>query len=249
MQKIILTLLAALLLGLSACATAPTSASELESTKSATQIAAIVSQSLTAAAPTPVTTTATPANPVALNTSYENAVSVEMQLLAGIFKLEGTDQAVTQTQAQSLLPLWMNLQTLSQSLRPARGGAGPGQANASLPADTAGAETEAQLEAVGQQIQSTLTPEQIRAIAELKITQDSAQTILQEQGLTLVNGRGNGGNGGQPPAGTPQAGGPNGVGQPPADGQPPSGNLPGAASFLPAEWIEALLQLLQSKIG
>ena len=36
---------------------------------------------------------------VALNTDYENAVSIEQQLILGIFKLEGTGLAISKEQA------------------------------------------------------------------------------------------------------------------------------------------------------
>jgi hypothetical protein len=261
MQKIISILLAILLLSLSACATAPKQPAEPDSASAATQIAGLVNQELTAAAPPTIVATSTPSTSTRpeLNTTYENAVSVEMQLLLGIFKLEGTKNAVTKEQANLLLPLWTNFKTLSQSLIPARSEPGQGQPNSTPQAPTVDPEIQIKIEALGKQILAALTPEQIQAISELKITQETANFILQEKGITLGRPQANGsGNGGQPPQGIPPAGGPGGGGQPPVDGQqpgagqmstPPAGSAPGGTGFLPTELIEALIQLLQSKIG
>src|SRR5687768_16117275 len=60
----------------------------------------------------------TPANNemgiVELTTAYENAVSIEMQLVLGTIKLEGTELAITKDQAGFLIPLWTNFKTVSQ---------------------------------------------------------------------------------------------------------------------------------------
>jgi hypothetical protein len=251
MQKIVSTLLAILLLSLSACATAPASPSSPDSTAAATPIAGIVSQKLTATAPTLATATVTSSSTVELNTTYENAASIEMQLLLGTFKLEKTDQAVTKEQASLLLPLWTNLKTLSQSLMPARGGADQGQAKSTPQAPTINTEAQAQITELGKQIQAAMTPEQIQAISEMKITQETAKTIMQEQGLTLGGPQAKG-NGGQPPSGTPQAGGPGGGGgQPPADGQGPGDGQMSASQagggFMPTELVDTLIKLLEEK--
>ena len=44
---------------------------------------------------------------------FENAVSVQMQLLAGTFLLEGSPLAVTAIQAEQLIPLWQMIKALT----------------------------------------------------------------------------------------------------------------------------------------
>ena len=243
MKKIFSTLLITLLLALSACTANPNSPAGPDSAQAVTQVADIVSQELTAAVPTMTeATVTTTSSAVELNTTYENAVSIEMQLLLGTFQLEKTDQAVTKEQASFLLPLWKSLKTLSQSLMPTRG-MDQGQTNAKPQPPSVDTETQAQIKALGKQIQAVMTPEQLQAIAKMKITQKTTMTIMQEQGITPGG-----------PQGVPPAGGPGKNGQPPADGQQPgAGKMftpqTGGAGFLPTELVEALIQLLQSKAG
>jgi hypothetical protein len=167
-----------------------------------------------------------------LDTSYDNAVSVEMQLLLGTFKLVATDQAVTAEQAAILLPLWTELQTLTQSAPPAEPGAAP---------QTQDDATQAQIDDLLAQIQAVMTAEQIQAIADMQITQESAQTIMEDIGLMMGGGQ-------QPPGGG--AGGQ----QPPSDnaqqpgGQPPSDGGPGGDMIQPG-LFDALIQVLQKIAG
>jgi hypothetical protein len=188
----------------------------------------------------------TPANSetgtVELTATHENAVSIEMQLVLGTIKLEGTELAITKDQAGFLIPLWTNFKTISQSMMPAPAGPGQDPASSTLPPNNA--ETQAQLEELARQIQTIMTPEQLGYIASLQITQDIARTIMQEQGLTMGNPRP--GDGGQPPQGgmlqgTPGAG---------PDGQfqaPPSDQDRQRSSMIPTELIDQLIQLLQNK--
>lgn len=255
MRKIIVPLLVSFCLALSACAKAPAASAD-QTAAQATQIAEIVNQSLTAAAPTPAAATETPVSTLKLTTTYENAVSVEIQALVGILKLEGTENAVTREQAQLLIPLWTNFKTLNQSQEPTGDPAGQGQPNAAPQAQpTVNPETQAQIEKLVEQIQAVLTPKQIQAISELKITQEIAKTTLEAQGVTEQAGPqggpggGNGAGGGTPPTGGGGPGG-EGGGQQPGGGAmstPPAGTAPGGAGFLSASWIEALLKVLQAK--
>ncbi len=213
------------------------------------------------------TSTATVAQDAAtareLNTSYDNAVSIELQLLLGTPKLQGTDLAVTAEQASTLLPLWNNFKTISQSMAPAQG-----QADATPQPPSGNSETQAQLTALLKQIQAVMTAEQIKAIAAMKITRETAMTIMQEQGITLGGpqaGNGNDtGNGNPPPQGTPPAGGPGNMGgssgagappngQPPADGQQPgNGQMPATLAgggMVPPELINVLIQSLEKTSG
>jgi hypothetical protein len=216
----VLTILVFLMLVLSACTSELSTTEGSDSVPVATQTTRPANQDLTAAAPTTAATQDT-SGATALDTSYENAVSVEMQLILGTLNLTG-DLAVTEGQASDLLPLWTDLKTLSMSMGP-----GQAQANATPQPQGADSETQAQVDALVSQIEAAMTPEQIEAIAAMKITQDSAMTIMQAQGLTMGGGSGN-----PPPSG----------GQPPSDGQvtaPPAGG-----SMIPPELFDALIQAL-----
>ena len=122
-----------------------------------------------------------------LTTSYDNAVSIEFQLIVGTFKLEGTDQAVTAEQAKVLLPLWQQVQALSPSMGP--GAASQGQPAATFTVQASGSDSQAQIDALVSQIEAVMTIDQLQAIASMKITQDSAMTILQNQGVSMGRAR------------------------------------------------------------
>lgn len=215
------------------------------------------SQSAGIAVTTRAANTTGPAAAGELSPSDNNAVSVELQLLLGTLKLGGSDLAVTSAQASTLLPLWNNFKTISQNRGP---GQRPGEATPQ--AETGNSETQAQKEALIKQIQAVMTADQLQAIDEMKITRETAMTILQEQGLTMGGSQpGNGndpGNGNPPPQGTPPAGGPapsggdSGRGIPP-NGQPPgNGQLPAAPAgggMVPPELINALVQVLEKTSG
>jgi len=226
MKKIIL-FLSLLTLILSACGVASTPTEGAVTVIDATALAEIVSGTQTAIAP--VTTIATQVdvtsnNTAALTTDYTNSASVEMQLLVGIFKPEGTAQAVTSAQATSLLALLTSLQgnTLTQE----------------------------QVTSIVQQMQTVLTVDQITAIASMQITQESAMTIMQEQGLSMGGrGQGNGDPQGTPPAGQPDGQGlppdANQIGTPPTDG---TGQGQGRG-MIPPPLLDALIQLLQTRVS
>jgi hypothetical protein len=192
-----------------------------------------------------------------LNADYENAVSVAMQLLLGTIQLEGTANAITTEQAAALTPLWTNYKSISESMRP-QGDPSQGQSNATPQPVGIGLQT--QLDEIIKQIQSVMTADQIKAIAAMQITRETAQTIMQEQGITMGGPQqGNGGmpgGGGQPPAdgnmpqGTPPAGGPGGGQQPGANqiGTPSAGGMQtDGMGFIPSELIDAFLKLLAEK--
>ncbi len=138
-----------------------------------------------------------------LTADYDDALPVQSQLAVGTLQLEDTDLAVDETLAADLLPLWRALQSLGSSETTA----------------------EAEITAVLNQIQNTMQPEQINAIADMKLTQAS-MTALIEDG-TLAFGRGGfGGNnsadsassgGFAPPGGIPGGG----------FGGGPGGGIPG----------------------
>lgn len=122
-----------------------------------------------------------------LNEDYENALPVAAQLIAGSLKLEDTDLAIDVEEAGKLLPLWQAYQSLSNS-------------------DTA---AQAEIDALVRQIDSTMTPEQLAAIAAMQLTGDSIPEILQSLGgggfFGPQGGASGGGAGGDftPPQGFP----------------------------------------------
>ncbi len=93
----------------------------------------------------------------ALDTSYPGAPAFSDQLLLGTLQLEGTEHAVMPEQAQSLLPLWQALQ--------------------------GGVTAEAELNAVLKQIEATMTEEQLKTIAAMRLTEENVQSWMEEQGL------------------------------------------------------------------
>jgi hypothetical protein len=84
------------------------------------------------------------------------------QLAVGVIKLEGTANAVNTTQAAALLPLWQAYSSLLSS-------------STSAPAEYQGLQN---------QIEAAMTPEQLKAIDAMKLTQGDLQTAFQ----SLVGG-------------------------------------------------------------
>ena len=100
-------------------------------------------------------------------------LSTETKLIIGTFRLEGTDLAVTPKEAGELLPLWQVYSELASS-------------------DTAAQE---EITALVEQIQDTMTPEQVQAIEDMQLTQNDVFTLMQEQGVTTAGGQGTSGGG------------------------------------------------------
>lgn len=127
------------------------------------------------------------------------------QLILGTFKLEGTENAITSEQAVELVTLWQVYQSLNES-------------------DVASQE---ESDALIEQIQETMTPEQMQAITDMELTQEDVFSIMQEQGITMGGApQGNTGNGnGNEGSFTPPDGGVPGGGSPP-DGGVPGGGFP-----------------------
>ena len=129
------------------------------------------------------------------------------KLVIGSLKLEGTGNAITAEQAAELLPLWQVYQQLSTS-------------------DTAAQE---EVTSLTEQIQETMTADQMTAIDAMNLTPQDIFTIMQEQGIQFggnrqqnQNSQQNGNNFGPPgggggeffvrPEGGGQGGGPGGGG-------------------------------------
>ncbi|MEZ4645386.1 MAG: hypothetical protein R3E31_22080 [Chloroflexota bacterium] len=102
-----------------------------------------------------------------LRDNYDDALSVQGQLALGTIQLDETAQAVDETQAAELLPLWQALNTLSTS-------------------DTAAS---VEIDAVVKQIEETMTSAQVEAIAVMALTNASV-TELQNSGALAFGGFG-----------------------------------------------------------
>jgi hypothetical protein len=181
-----------------------------------------------------------------LPTDYDNALPVDMQLIVGTFKLEGTQNAVDAATAKELIPLWQAVQSLGSS-----------DSTSTL-----------EMDALYKQIEETMKPEQIAAIEEMKLTRQDITSVAQEMGLNFQGG-GNSGNFTPEQRATAQAGrqngqGFNGGGNFPGGG-PFGGGEPGGGGFnsgqraTPAPgqagqfrsntvFLNAIIKLLQSKV-
>jgi hypothetical protein len=121
-----------------------------------------------------------------LNTSYTDALTVESQLVLGTLKLEGTSQAVDSATAAQILPLYSLLEQMT----------------------TSGTSAQAEIDAVLDQIQGTMTTDQIHAIAAMKLTQADLQSYLGQNGGSAPASSGTPAGGGFPSDGGGDAGGP-----------------------------------------
>jgi hypothetical protein len=99
------------------------------------------------------------------------------ELMVGTFKLEGTPNAITAQQAAQLIPLWQVYKDLSTS--------------------TSAAQQE--IDALAQQIQGVLTPAQVQAITDMKLTRADIFKTMTTLGIVPT--------GGPNASGTPRPGG------------------------------------------
>ena len=185
---------------------------------------------------------------VRLRDDYDDALSIQGQLAAGILLLEDTELAVDEAIAAELLPLWRAAQSLMNS-------------------DTAAA---MEIEAVNNQIQDTMTPDQISAIAKMELTEASLTTLMEEGEIDFGRGGFGGGRGAGlgedfiPPEGGFRPGGGipgGGPGEGPGGGFPEGINPEAAAtrqaqfaegglgSFMDRALITAMIRTLEMKIG
>jgi hypothetical protein len=111
---------------------------------------------------------------VRLAADYSDALTVESQLALGSLQLEESALAVDEAQAAELLPLWQAFQSLSNS-------------------DIAAA---AEVTALINQIQDTMAPEQVQAIADMALTEDRVTEMIESGELQLRGFGGRGGFGG-----------------------------------------------------
>jgi hypothetical protein len=165
------------------------------------------------------------------------------RLVLGTFKLEGTENTVTAEQAAELLPLWQIYASLTQS-------------------DTA---AQAEIDALVEQIEETMRPGQAEAINEMGLTKADVMVVMAEQKIVeaapqqsgtvnVSSGSPQGGpDGGMPPSdmggGDPaMAGGAVPMGTSGESTESTTTQITGEAG-VPSVLVEALIQLLQSKIG
>lgn len=93
-------------------------------------------------------------------TSVESRIPIN-QLIVGTMQLEGTEHAVTAEQAEDLLPLWKAYRGLVTS-------------------DTA---AQAEVQALLNQIQSTMTSDQLDAIQAMQVSTEQISAWMEEYGL------------------------------------------------------------------
>jgi len=170
-------------------------------------------------------------------TSNTKSYAGQAELIVGILKLEGTDQAVTANQASQLLPLWEVMKVLAAS-------------------DTS---AQAEIDAAFRQIKDTLTPGQLQAITAMKLTQQDVSAFEQALDTNTVHSstkssssQGSGGFGG------PDGGGPGGdslggilagasQSQSLTSSSQPAQVSSGTARQAPTELIDALIKVLQNR--
>ncbi len=187
---------------------------------------------------------------VRLRDDNDDALSIQGQLATGTLLLEETELAVDEVMAVELMLLWRVAQSLMNS-------------------DTAAA---LEIEAVYNQIQDTMTPDQISAIAEMELTEEALTTMMEEGELFFGQGGFAGGRGDRtdlgegftPPEGFFRPGG-GFPGRPPGEG--PGGGFPegmnpeviatrqarfaegGFGSFMDRALITAVIRTLEMKTG
>lgn len=100
------------------------------------------------------------------STSDQGASSLSKvnKLLVGTLKLEDTDQAVTADEATQLLPLWQAYRSLSSSQTAA----------------------EQEVDALLNQIQSTMSSDQVNAIEAMNLTNTDMLDLMQSMGGVMV---------------------------------------------------------------
>lgn len=150
-----------------------------------------------------------------LDTSYEGALSARNLLTLGTLELDSTPDAVTVEQAETLLPLWQAL----------------------LGTQKSGAAAQAEVNALLEQIEGSLTSEQLAAINALQLTQADMQAWAAANGVTLGSG------GGQPGQGqglTPEER----ATRQAAEGRTPGSTNGGASTAL----LSAVISYLESKL-
>jgi hypothetical protein len=94
------------------------------------------------------------------DSSGNTSLSQVNKLLVGSLKLEDTDQVITADEAVKLLPLWQAYRSMSNSQTSA----------------------EAEVDALLNQIQSTMTSDQVQAITAMNLTNTDMMNLMQSMG-------------------------------------------------------------------
>lgn len=178
-------------------------------------------------------------------TQTNDGFPTETQLALGSLKLEETDYAITVEQAEELLPMWQVYDELMNS-------------------DTVAQE---EIDALTEQIEETMTSEQMQAIADMQLNQQDILTALQTSTVGTNSSQSNTSvttpnNGGMSTGGPPDGGGvpPDMVGGMPADfggAVPATGQTQNTqtnsnvqrVSGVPTALVQALIQSLEQKIA
>lgn len=101
-----------------------------------------------------------------ISENFQDAMPISTQLGFGTLLLEDTEYAVTPAQAAELLPLWKAARSLSDS-------------------DTV---ADAEMEAIFNQIEDTMSSEQISAISELQMNQEEMAQLMEDLGISFGGG-------------------------------------------------------------
>ena len=181
------------------------------------------------------------------NLATGNELAIETQLALGTLKLTGTAQDVTTDQAKELIILWKVYEEVSQS-------------------STAAQE---EVDALVDQIQETMTSEQMQAITDMSLTQQDVFAVMQSADVNSSTSLGTN-NVSLPTGGGDMAGDapPDGGGTPPDGGGMPAdmgGEMPasstdqtqsagaglglGGAAGISSTIVETLIQSLEAKVA
>jgi hypothetical protein len=198
----------------------------------------------------------------------ERQVSEQERFIIGVFKLEGSDLAVTANQAASLVPLWTSMKEYShqpmQNMQEMQGTPAATPDATVQPVEPV--DNSEDVTALFAQIEAVMTADQLQAIADLDLEQGAIYTFMEEQGIEMPEGMqvGQGSHPGQDgqalvqgtpsgenmaaPQGTPPAGnsGNGGTGGPNGQG----GQLAGigrSGQVASSNLIDALITLLETK--
>jgi hypothetical protein len=124
----------------------------------------VLAVSLSACGASPAGTRTAPTGSSTGEANTANSLSTLNMLAVGIFKLDGTANDITASQAKDLLVLWEAYQQVSSS-------------------DTAAPEEKA---ALVSQLQSAMTTDQMSAISAMKLTANDVYSLMRERGLTAA---------------------------------------------------------------
>ncbi len=171
----------------------------------------------------------------------ERETPLGLKLALGTFKLDKTQYPITAEQAKEFLPLWKAASVLSKS-------------------ETAATQ---EIQALINQIQRTMTPDQMKAIEEMKLSFRDMSSIAEEFGLDIKSGGfGNmnpemqatmeaaraGGQGSQGGFGGPGFPGGPGMGFGPEARETTTVGRGGTGLGLPSSLLDAIIKFLEDKV-